>query len=352
MSIQSRISAISDLGHLLFYITNNQFAESKKSSRYELLKEEALSVFRQAEIYNPWFTQENINHCVRHWGEILTEENLTNWVKSYGETERPKTVGIIMAGNLPLVGLHDLLSVLISGHNALVKTSSKDDVLMSWVIDFLQNTDKSLEKSICKTERLHGQDAVIATGSNNTARYFEYYFQKIPHIIRKNRTSVAVLNETESEEVLKDLGEDIFRYFGLGCRNITKIYLPKGYNTDLLFEAFYDWNPIINHVKYANNYDYNRAVYLMNKESFLDNNFVILRQSESLHSPIGVVHYDFYEELQEVEDWLNINSEQIQCVASNIEELNHKTVLIGQTQMPSLTDYADNIDTIKFLKSL
>lgn len=352
MSIQSRISAISDLGHFLFYLTNNQFAESKKSSRYELLKEEALSVFRQAEIYNPWFTQENINHCVRHWGEILTEENLTNWVKSYGETERPKTVGIIMAGNLPLVGLHDLLSVLISGHNALVKTSSKDDVLMSWVIDFLQNTDKSLEKSICKTERLHGQDAVIATGSNNTARYFEYYFQKIPHIIRKNRTSVAVLNGTEPEEVLKDLGEDVFRYFGLGCRNVTKIYLPKGYNTDLLFEAFYDWNPIINHVKYANNYDYNRAVYLMNKEIFLDNNFVILRQSESLHSPIGVLHYDFYEELQEVEDWLNINSEQIQCVASNIEELKHKAVLIGQTQMPSLTDYADNIDTIKFLKSL
>src|SRR5690606_21999914 len=185
-------------------------------------------------------------------GKILTKENINNWLSNYSYTKIPKKVGIIMAGNIPLVGFHDLISVLLSGHHAMVKTSSKDDVLMDFVINYLTNTDEDLEKSIQKVERLQEADAVIATGSNNTARYFEYYFKEIPHIIRKNRTSVAVINGNESEKDLKNLSEDIFRYFGLGCRNVTKLHLPKDFNTDLLFEAFYDWNPIINHTKYSN----------------------------------------------------------------------------------------------------
>jgi len=346
MSIPHRISAIYDLGQFFSFITENEVSKKENLAKYKYLQDEFKAKLKLAEIQNPWFTQDNLKFCLEQWGKILTEKNLKNWIENYSASENPKNIGIIMAGNIPLVGLHDLLSVLVSGNNAIVKTSSKDDVLMSFVINYLKEFE-SLENSIQKVEKLQNHDAVIATGSNNTARYFEFYFKEIPHIIRKNRTSVAVLNGNESEEDLKKLAEDIFRYFGLGCRNVTKLYLPKDFNTDLLFEALFDWNPIINHTKYSNNYDYNRAIYLMEQHAFLDNNFVILKESDELFSPIGVIHYAFYENLDEVKKEIIQNEEKIQCVVGNDFEIK-----FGETQKPSLTDYADGVNTMIFLKDL
>lgn len=346
MSIQSRISAIYDLGQFFTFITENEIDKDSNLSKFKYLEEEFNSKLKLAEIHNPWFTQENLKFCLEQWGKILTKENLENWISNYSTTENPKSVGIIMAGNIPLVGFHDLISVLLSGHNAIVKTSSKDDVLMSFVINYLHEFE-DLKNVIQKVEKLQNHDAVIATGSNNTARYFEFYFKEIPHIIRKNRTSVAVLNGNESDEDLKKLAEDIFRYFGLGCRNVTKIYLPEGFNTDKIFEAFFDWNQIINHTKYSNNYDYNRAIYLMGSEEFLDNNFVILKNSKELFSPIGVINFEFYDDLNKVKNELIQNEEKIQCVVGKDFE-----IPFGDTQKPSLTDYADGVDVIKFLNSL
>jgi hypothetical protein len=347
MSIQTRISAFYDLGQFFLFFTDNQEYKQLNHVRNESLREEFESVLKLAEIHNPWFTQENLKYSLEQWGSLLTPEKLEKWTNYYQYTQNPKNVGIIMAGNIPMVGFHDLLSVLLSGHRAWVKSSSKDDVLMNWIITYLKETENEFQTAIQKVERLQNVEAVIATGSNNTARYFEFYFKEIPHIIRKNRTSVAVLKGDETTEELKELGKDIFTYFGLGCRNVTKIYLPKNFNTDLLFEAFYDWNPIINHPKYANNYDYNRAIYLMGNEKFLDNNFVILRESEDLHSPIGVIHYHFYEDHNALKVELMEREENIQCMVGK-----DLPIKFGNTQKPSLMDYADGIDTMKFLEGL
>lgn len=347
MPISTRISAFYDLGQFFLFVTENEIDTTADLSKFTYLKEDFLSKLKSAEFQNPWFTQENLKFGLEQWGKLLTQENLNNWVKTYSTSSRPKNIGIILAGNIPIVGFHDLLSVLLSGNNVVVKTSSKDQILMDFVLNYLIEFDEDLKNAIQKVERIGNIDAVIATGSNNTSRYFEYYFKEIPHIIRKNRTSVAVLTGEESEEELKNLGQDIFRYFGLGCRNVTKLYLPNDFNTDLLFEAFYDWNPIINHTKYANNYDYNRAIYLMEQQPFLDNNFVMLKESSDLHSPIGVIHYAFYSNLDEVKKELEADAEKIQCVVGN-----DFAIQFGETQKPSLTDYADGVDTMEFLESL
>lgn len=340
-SVHSRISAVCDLGSFFGKILNDPTEASEFHSK-----------LKSAEIHNPWFTTENLNYCLKQWNEVLTRENIENWLKDYKYSDSPKKVGIIMAGNLPLVGLHDLISVIVSGHDAVVKTSSKDDVLMSAVIDFLTENYPELQNSIQKTERLKDHDAVIATGSNNTARYFEYYFKDIPHIFRKNRTGVAVLDGSESKQELNGLADDIFRYFGLGCRNVTKLFLPENYNTDQLFESFFEWKDIINHPKYANNYDYNRAVFLLGKEKFLDNNFVMLKESESFHSPIAVVHYSYYKNQNELKNVLDQNSEEIQCIVGHPTAGIQNQIGFGQSQKPGLNDYADGVDVMKFLENL
>lgn len=347
MSIQSRISAFYDLGQFLLYSSGNEVSKTENLSKYEYLLEDFQSKLRLAEVHNPWFTQENLKYSLEQWGKILTEENLQKWVDKYKQTQNPKNVGIIMAGNIPMVGFHDLLAVCLSGHNAKVKTSSKDEILMKWIVNFLQETDTDLKSAIELVDKLQNAEAVIATGSNNTARYFEFYFKNIPHIIRKNRTSIALLDGSETVEDLKNLAEDIFRYFGLGCRNVTKLYLPKGFELNRLFEAFYDWNPIINHVKYCNNYDYHRAIFLMEQKEFLDNNFVMLKESEDLHSPIGVIHYSFYEDVNAVKVELLEQEEKIQCMVGK-----DLPVKFGMTQKPGLNDYADGIDTMEFLEKL
>ena len=253
-----------------------------------------------------------------------------------------------MAGNIPLVGFHDFLSVLISGHNVIVKQSSNDKHLLPFIAKFLEHIEPNFKGRIYFTdEKLRNFDAVIATGSNNTARYFEYYFKNKPSIIRNNRNSIAILTGNESESELKELSNDIFRYYGLGCRNVSKLYVPKGYNFDYFFKAIYHWNPIIEKAKYANNYDYNKAVYLMSEFQMLENGFLMIKEDQSFSSPIATVFYETYTDLNELKIQLNLVKDQIQCIVAN--GFSDNEIPFGQSQNPKLWEYADNMDSIAFL---
>ena len=309
----------------------------------------------QAVHYNGWFTKENILFAIHQWSKALTPENIEKWLSPYDFSKTDsKTIGLIMAGNIPLVGFHDFLSVLISGHKALVKQSSNDKLLLPVLADYLiaiapewKDHIHFLKESSLEAERMKNYDAVIATGSNNTSRYFEYYFADKPSIIRKSRNSVAVLTGKETPEELAFLGEDIFRYYGLGCRNVSKLYVPENYDFDRFFKALYPWNPIINQAKYANNYDYNKAVYLMSLYKLLENGFLILKEDKSLSSPIATLFYETYKDEEKLREELAARKEEIQCVvAKNIVE---NEVGFGETQHPELWDYADNVDTLDFL---
>lgn len=308
-------------------------------------------VFTKAYQQNPWFTIEYTKKAIAAWGDQLNTEHLNKWLSVYQDMPQPapKNVVVIMAGNIPLVGLHDLLSVLVCGHKAIVKLSSDDTVLMKWVIENIINiAPEWADKIEITDERLPKNfDAVIATGSNNTNRYFEYYFKTKPSLLRKARTSVAVLTGNETPEDLHKLGEDIFIYFGLGCRNVSKIYVPEGYDIAHFYEGIADFYEHINHNKYANNYTYHKAILLMNLTKHFDNNFLLLKEDTNIASPLGVMFYEQYTNLDELSKTLENNKDQIQCVVSKIS-LNN-SVPLGKAQQPELTDYADGVDTVKFL---
>lgn len=297
---------------------------------------------------NGWFTEANIKKALLSWSTALTEENLHKWLSQYPLREGPaKNVGIICAGNIPLVGFHDVLSVLIAGHNALVKLSSDDNLLIPGLLQIATKFDPSLASRYkIIPHKMDGFEAVIATGSTNTSRYFQYYFKHLPHIIRKGRTSVAILDGTETQEQLTKLGYDVFDYFGLGCRSVAKIYIPEEYDLDKFFGAIYPFNTVVNHNKYANNYDYNKAVWLLNREDLLDNGFILLKEDKSLASPVASLFYERYDHIAEVYSFLDSKSEEIQCIVSK------ERIAFGQTQCPMLWDYADNIDTVQFLINL
>ena len=309
------------------------------------------NAFYTAESTNAWFTAENIKKSVLSFAEMLNEVDLAIWFKSVKFSTAPKKVGLILAGNIPLVGLHDILSVLATGNIALIKLSSADDKLIKAVIAELVKIEPAFEDKIEYVERLKDFDAVIATGSNNSSRYFDYYFSKVPNIIRKNRNSVAVLDGSESFEDIQNLGNDIFDYFGLGCRNVSKIYFPKGYDIANFYEGVESFQPIINHFKYNNNYDYNKSIYLVNAAKHFDNGFLLLKEDERLTSPLAVLFYEEYEQLQALEDKLKNQSENIQCVISK-SPLSLNTFGFGQSQHPKLWDYADDVNTIEFLNNL
>ncbi|CAH0152941.1 hypothetical protein SRABI27_00569 [Pedobacter sp. Bi27] len=309
------------------------------------------NAFYTAESTNAWFTAENIKKSILSFAEMLNEGDLAIWFKSVKFSTTPKKVGLILAGNIPLVGLHDVLSVLATGNIALIKLSSADDKLIKAVIAELVKIEPAFEDKIEYVERLKDFDAVIATGSNNSSRYFDYYFSKVPNIIRKNRNSVAVLDGSESFEDIQKLGADIFDYFGLGCRNVSKIYFPKGYDIANFYEGVESFQPIINHFKYNNNYDYNKSIYLVNAAKHFDNGFLLLKEDEGLTSPLAVLFYEEYEQLQALEDKLKNQSENIQCVISK-SPLSLNTFGFGQSQHPKLWDYADNVNTIEFLNGL
>ncbi len=314
---------------------------------------ELKEIVERAGHHNGWFTEDNILFSLQQWGDLLTEENLKEWLSNYSfsNDSKPKTVGIVMAGNIPLVGFHDFLCVLLSGNKVLAKLSSNDKILLPHLSKYLVLQEPSL---VDKIEFIDGKmenfDAVIATGSNNTSRYFEYYFGNKPNIIRKNRNSVAVLTGNETEEELKALGEDIFRYYGLGCRNVSKIFVPINYDFDALFNALYHYKDIIHQHKYANNYDYNKAVYLMSEFKILDNGFLVLKEDEALTSPIAALFYSNYDDETSLREKLEELDEQIQCVVSS--GIRENEVNFGETQKPSLKDYADEIDTMDFLLKL
>jgi hypothetical protein len=296
---------------------------------------------------NPWFTTDNVRLALSSIGNTLTESNLHRWLSAYPELQeerQPVTVGVVMAGNIPLVGFHDLLSVLISGNRLQAKLSTKDELLIKAVTETLISIEPSFRSCIgLTTDRLKGFDMVIATGSNNTSRYFEYYFRNIPSIIRRNRNSIGILDGTETPVELELLGDDIFSFFGLGCRNVSKLYLPHGYEVSGLLQHWTRYEALRSHCKYSVNYDHTKAVMMVNRESFTDGGFVLLKESSSLTPPMAVLHYSFYDDGETPEKGPDLSEMMLQCVTG------HGRLPFGKSQKPELWDYADNIDTILFV---
>lgn len=352
MTLAHKKNIFAELGKFLSQFSENESVKNIKVLQNDFFFDAFLDLIQLSQSHNGWYTPEQVYFAVRSWAEALTKENLDQWLSAYViEEKQPKTVGLILAGNIPLVGFHDFLSVLVSGHKVLVKTSSNDQHLLPFLAKYLIAIEPEFKKYITFVEgKLENFDAVIATGSNNTARYFEYYFKDKPSIIRKNRNSVAILNGSESKEDLANLGEDIFRYFGLGCRNVSKLFVPKGYNFDAFFEAMFKYQEVIKYEKYANNYDYNKAVFLMSNFKLLDNGFLTIKEDTSYASPISSVFYEFYDNETELFSRLENDAEQIQCLVSN--GLTTNSIPFGKTQKPELWDYADNVDTIVFLLEL
>jgi hypothetical protein len=340
------------LGKFLSQFSLDKNTKDETVLHNDLFFDDFVDLIKLSQSHNGWFTQEQVYHAIQSWAKALEEDNLNQWISVYDLSEvKPKTVGLILAGNIPLVGFHDLLSVLISGHNVLVKTSSNDQHLIKFLARYLVAVNPEIENCITFTDgKLENFDAVIATGSNNTARYFEYYFKNKPNIIRKNRNSIAVLNGNETHDDLVNLGEDIFRYFGLGCRNVSKLFVPKDYNFDAFFKAIYEYKDVIYYEKYSNNYDYNKAVFLMSNFKLLDNEFLTLKEDTSYSSPISSVFYERYENIEHLKKQLEKDAGQIQCVVSN--GVIENSIPFGKTQQPELWDYADNVDTLLFLNKL
>ncbi|QNK77821.1 acyl-CoA reductase [Winogradskyella sp. PAMC22761] len=349
MDLQYRINAFVKLGEFLSQFKNNESIKNDAIEANDLFYDGFKHQLKLAQEHNGWFTKENISLTLKNWSNALTNKNINHWLETYNFKEvTPQTVAIIMAGNIPLVGFHDFLSVLISGHNVLVKQSSNDKHLLPFLAKYLEVVAPNFKGKITFTEeKLNHFDAVIATGSDNTARYFEYYFKNKPSIIRKNRNSVAVLTGNETQEELEALSDDIFIYYGLGCRNVSKLFVPKGYDFEKFFNAVYKWNAIINESKYANNYDYNKAVYLMSEFNMLENGFLMIKEDESYASPIATMFYEYYDSNDTLLQKLKTDSDKIQCVVSR--SFVDKTIQFGKTQTPQLWDYADGEDTIEFL---
>ncbi len=312
------------------------------------------SVIEKAHSANPWFIPAFSKLALKSIAEeFLDEHKWQNWLATYSFSgKEQKKVALIMAGNLPLVGFHDLLCVLASGHAAVVKLSDKDAVLLPWIINHWIALFPDLASSITYTERLEGFDAVIATGSNNSARYFEYYFKSYPHILRQNRNGVAVLTGDESMDDLKRLSNDIFQFYGLGCRNVSKIFVPEGYSFDMWDEAMSDWKFLEDHHKYKNNLEYNYAIYIINSIPHINLGQLILKEDEAIPSRIGSLHYSYYTESSGLREALNDKREQIQCVLSQSPHEGWEHVPFGASQTPQLHQYADGVDTMKFLTSL
>jgi hypothetical protein len=305
------------------------------------------SVIQKQQFINSWFTPGNVREALYAIATELTEENLLRWVSAYPELEQkmdPIKVGLIFAGNIPMAGFHDFLSVLMSGNSLVAKTSSKDPDLIPLLGEILCDFEPEFSKRIEFAQGiLSGFDAVIATGSNNSSRYFEYYFGKYPNIIRKNRNSLAVLKGDENSKELTSLGKDIFTYFGLGCRSVSKLYVPQGYNISSLTDYWNDYSSTINHSGYANNYDYNKAIYLVNRQKFHDSGFLLMKEEDKLASPVSVLYYEFYSDDKELRRKTEQINSSIQCI------IGREYTPFGHAQSPHLWDYADEIDTIEFL---
>ncbi len=352
MTLETKKNVFIELGKFLSQFSENKNTRIDGVLKNDLFYESFIDLIHLSQSHNGWYTPEQVYFAIQSWAQALTEENINEWLSGYTiDSAEPKTIALILAGNIPLVGFHDFLSVLITGNNVLVKTSSNDQHLLPFLAKYIIAIEPEFETKITFSDgKLENFDAVIATGSNNTARYFEYYFKDKPSIIRKSRNSVAVLTGKETNEQLIALGEDIFRYFGLGCRNVSKLFVPKGYSFNAFFEAIFTYQDIIHYEKYANNYDYNKAVFLMSNFKLLDNGFLTIKEDTSHASPISSVFYEFYEDLENLQTRLESESDKIQCIVS--DNIIKNSIPFGQTQSPKLWDYADNIDTISFLLTI
>lgn len=346
MKLKERIEAFADLGQFLKQYINEQ---AKNEPQFDDWQNSLNIAIQKSNAANAWFTTENIIFALNSWANVLTLTELQKWLEPYKIKEvKTKRVAVIMAGNIPLVGFHDFLTVLICGHSVIVKQSSNDQFILPVIVEWLVSFHPEFKTNISiTTDKLTNFDAVIATGSNNTARYFEYYFRNKPAIIRKNRNSIAILQGNETPEELDLLSKDIFRYFGMGCRNISKLFVPENYNFDSFFNAIFKWSDIINHHKYANNYDYNKAIYLMSEYNILDNGFFMLKEDVNYASPISVGFYEYYNNLEDLSLKLLTESSQIQCVVSSATS--GIGIPFGSTQQPKLWNYADNVDSVDFL---
>ncbi len=330
MQIQKRIDLLIELGD------NMQSNETDWQNAKEM-----------AAIKNGWFIPNFIEIAVKNITEQFLQQNiLENFINQYQTTETiPKKVGIVMAGNIPLVGFHDFLCVFLSGHIAVVKLSEKDEILFTHLYKKLISINTELENYVKIQPMLKNCDAYIATGSNNTARYFEQYFGKYPNIIRKNKTSVAILTGQETTTQLEALATDVHLFFGLGCRNVTKIYVPNKYDFVPMLNAFRKYNYFADHHKFKNNYDYNLAIHILNNSYYMTNDSILLIEDERLFSPISQLHYSYYNNIQEVQLQLNSNTD-VQCIIGN------GNILFGKAQQPSIVQFADGINTMEFLQKL
>ncbi|CAG5068912.1 hypothetical protein DYBT9623_01644 [Dyadobacter sp. CECT 9623] len=337
LSRVQRINAFANLGKFITSTENQEIVEDWVA---------------YAKSRNNWFTPENVTRSLEAIArEYLSREHLEKWAAQYPEPVSPKKVGVVMAGNIPAVGFHDALSVLISGHILLVKLSSDDTILITALLNKLVEIEPELTESIVFVDRLNDSDAYIATGSDNTARYFHYYFAKKPNIIRRNRTSVAILTGDETSQELEALGKDILQYFGLGCRNVSKVFVPSGYDFTKFYESIQHMDSLFLHNhKYFNNYEYNKSIFLINRVPHVDNGFLMITENKALVSPISVLHFETYDDLEAVKSALKEAEEKVQCVIGHADL--HGILPFGKSQEPGLFDYADGVDTMAFLSQL
>ncbi len=350
MELNKRLEAFEKLG---------TFLSEHNSQQYQtLLAEHEIfeKLIVQVKIHNPWFTENNVRLALKGIALSLERHNLQTWIKPYAELLSEKEAGkkilVIMAGNIPMVGFQDFLHVLVSGNRFLGKVSSDDHLLIPFLAALLLQFEPGFKDRIEFSDgKVKEMDAVIATGSTNSSRYFDYYFGKYPHIIRKNRHSVAILNGLEDAADFQSLGNDIFMYYGLGCRNVSKLLVPEGYRFDSFFEGIFNHSYVLESNKYSNNYEYNKTIYLLNSEKLLDNNFLLLREDTSLSSPIGVLFYEYYKDEQGLKSRLEADAAEIQCVVSQKGAFSG-SLPFGKSQFPMLWDYADGIDTLHFLAGL
>jgi hypothetical protein len=341
MTLEQRIKGFVEVGLFI-----NRHYSGRRIPSEKQLHEGLDKIIEIAQTYNNWFIPKFVNDAIFNIGGMLSAIQLQAFASSIKQTN-PKTVAIICAGNIPMVCFHDVLCVLLTGNKVLIKLSSDDNVLMPFFLKLLTHYEPEYAQQISFADgKLNGFDAIIATGSNNTASHLHYYFSKYPNIIRKSRTSVAVLNGKESKEDLKNLGSDIFQYFGLGCRNVSKLLVPEGYSFNAFFESIVDYGFVVNNKKYGNNYDYHRAIYLLESIPFLDNNFLMIRETQDLYSPVGVLFYQHYKNEDEIKQYLDAQKQHIQCV------IGQDYIPFGYSQRPVITDFADNINTLDFLVTL
>lgn len=357
IDLEKRINAFARLGDFLLQFGLKKDKNPALSRINDHFYEKMEQCVTQSFYYNGWFTPGNVRFAISSWGEVLRKEHLEQWLAPYQQLREPSsvqnTITVIMAGNIPMVGFHDFLCILLSGNKLKVKLSSDDRQLIPLIYSVLSAIEPAFEDSVTFVDQRVGEvEAVIATGSNNSARYFEQYFGKYPHLIRKNRNGVAVLTGRESKDELHGLGHDVFQYFGLGCRNVSKLWVPKGYNFDDFFGAMLSYDEqVMQHNKYLNNYDYYRAIYMMNKHLITENGFLILKEDTALGSPVSVLFYEYYDNPLQLSERLKEASGGIQCVVASHAGI-EGSIPFGSAQQPQLWDYADGVDTMDFLLKL